>query len=147
MENVTTILAKKQTHFIKISPEASIRDALVRMSSHHTDHLIVTGDDDNFLGLLTEHEIVSVIFLKNLSPEQTTIRQVMNTSLPVADSKDSVEDCMHLMKRFDVRYLPVFEGIHFIGIVSSDDILHYAVLRRIDIFDEVNRNISPEYSY
>jgi hypothetical protein len=54
---------------------------------------------------------------------------------------------MHLMKRFDVRYLPVFEDLHFMGIISSDDILHHAILRRAGIFDEESKNSTAEYSY
>jgi CBS domain-containing protein len=147
MENIANILAKKQTHFNKIPPSASIRDALVRMNSHHTDHLIVTDTEDNFLGLLTEHEIVSKILLNNPKPDETTIGEVMNTSLPVADSSDTIEDCMRLMKRFDVRYLPVFDQMQFMGIISADDILRHAVIHRGEIFDKVNKNVSLEYSH
>jgi hypothetical protein len=51
------------------------------------------------------------------------------------------------MKRFDVRYLPVFEDLHFMGIISSDDILRHAILRRAGIFDEESKNSTAEYSY
>jgi CBS domain-containing protein len=147
MESITAILEKKQPCFNTISPEVSIREALVRMNSLHTDHLIVTDNDDNFLGLLTEHEIVSAILRNNPDPEKTAIGSIINRNLPLADTSDTVEDCMHLMKRFDVRYLPVFEDLHFVGVISSDDILHHAILRRGGIFDEENKNNAPEYSY
>jgi CBS domain-containing protein len=147
MENITTILAGKQPHFNKISPGASLRDALVRMNSHHTDHLIVTDDEDHFLGLLTEHEIVARTFVAKPLTELTKVTEVMNTSLPVADAADTFEDCMRLMKRFNVRFLPVFEGMDFLGVISSDDLLHQAVIHRSEIFDKTEKDMSVEYSY
>lgn len=147
MENITTILARKQTHFNKISPNSLLRDALGRMSNHHTDHLIVTDEEDNFLGLLTEHEIVSRTFLNNPLSELTAVSEIMNTRLPVADASDTIEDCMRLMKRFNVRYLPVFEDLHFLGIISTDDILYEAVIHRTDIFDKEDKKVFADYSY
>jgi len=147
MKRIITILAAKQTHFYKISPESTIKDALVRMSSHHTDHLIVTNEEDHFIGLLTEHEIVNRSFASDPLTELTKVGDVMNTSLPVADITDTFEDCMRLMKQFGVRYLPVFDGMDFLGVVSSDDLLHQAVIHRSDIFDNAEKEITLAYSY
>ena len=61
----------------------------------------------------------------------------MNTRIPFADVNNTVEHCMRLMKQYNTRYLPVFEGFNFRGIISSDDILEEAVYNRAGIFDEV----------
>jgi CBS domain-containing protein len=135
MEKVTEILARKQLHFKKISPVCSISDALCRMSSQHTDYLIVMDDNENFLGLLTEHDIASKTIFANQSLTKTRVNEMMDTRLPVADVDDTVEECMKLMKRYHVRYLPVFNDLNFIGIVSTDDILEEAVSHRAAIFD------------
>ena len=59
----------------------------------------------------------------------------MNTRLPVATTEDTVEKCMRRMKQHNVRFLPVFDGFDFKGIVSSDDIIHEVVENRMQIFD------------
>ena len=136
MEKVTQILARKQTHFQKISPACSISDALCRMSSQNTDYLIVMDDNENFLGLLTEHDVASKTIFSNKSIAKTKVNEMMNTRLPVADVDDTVEQCMQTMRRYNVRYLPVFNNLNFLGIVSTDDILHEAVTHRGHIFDD-----------
>lgn len=147
MENVTVLLAKKQSHFNKISPNSTISDALCRMSCQNTDYLIVVDDDERFLGLLTEHDIATKAIFNNRSITLTKVNQMMNTRLPAADSDDTVEDCMRLMRRFNVRYIPVFNNLNFLGVVSSDDIIQEAVSHRLQIFDVEDKNLSATYSY
>ncbi|MGK2861470.1 MAG: CBS domain-containing protein [Chitinophagaceae bacterium] len=147
MENVTVLLAKKQSHFNKISPNCTISDALCRMSCQNTDYLIVMDDDERFLGLLTEHDIATKTIFNNRSITLTKVNQMMNTRLPAADSGDTVEDCMCLMKRFNVRYIPVFNNLNFLGVVSSEDIIQEAVNHRFQIFDVEDRNTSLAYAH
>lgn len=135
MEKVTGILANKQLHFKKISPHCSISDALCRMSSQHTEYLIVIDDNEKFLGLLTEHDIASKSIFTNLPLSRIKVKEMMNTRLPIADVNDTVETCMKLMKQFRVHYVPVFDELEFIGVVSTDDILEAAVSNGAGIFD------------
>ncbi len=147
MENVTTILARKQSHFNKISPNSFVSDAICRMSCQHADYLIVVDDEERFLGLLTEHEIATQTVFNNQSINSTRVRSVMNSRWPIADSADSVEDCMRLMSQYSVRYLPVFDNLQFIGVISTDDILQEAVSHRFGIFDEEDKNRKVVYAY
>jgi len=147
MENVTVLLSKKQSHFNKISPNSSISDALCRMSCQNTDYLIVVDDDEKFLGLLTDHDIATKTVFANKSLTSTKVRQMMNTRWPVADAENTVEDCMKLMSRYNVRYVPVFKNLSFLGVVSTDDILQEAVSHRSKIFDVEDKNVSVTYSY
>ena len=147
MENVTVLLAKKQSHFNKISPNCTISDALCRMSCQNIDYLIVIDDDEKFLGLLTDHDIATKTVFANKSITSTKVKQMMNTRWPVADADNTVEDCMKLMSRYNVRYVPVFKNLSFLGVVSTDDILQEAVSHRSKIFDVEDKNVSVTYSY
>jgi CBS domain-containing protein len=147
MENVTVLLSKKQSHFNKISPNSSISDALCRMSCQNIDYLIVVDDDEKFLGLLTDHDIATKTVFANKSITSTKVKQMMNTRWPVADADNTVEDCMKLMSRYNVRYVPVFKNLSFLGVVSTDDILQEAVSHRSKIFDVEDKNVSVTYSY
>lgn len=135
MEKVTTILSRHQFHFKKISPSCSISDALCRMSSQNTDYLIVMDDNNNFLGLLTEHDVASKTIFMNKPLTKSCVNEMMNTRLPFADVDDTVEDCMKVMKRYHVRHLPVFKNLVLMGIISTDDIIDEAVSHRNEIFD------------
>jgi CBS domain-containing protein len=137
MEKIAAILDRRQIHFNKISPDCSVSHALFRMSTENTEYLIVLNEDEKFLGLLTEHAIARKTLFASRPIEEISVKEIMNTSVPYSDVNDSIEQCMRLMKRYNTRYLPVFEGAAFCGIISADDILEEAVYNRFGIFGEV----------
>lgn len=129
-----TILSRKQPHFNVISPDSPVSEALYRMCNENVDFLIVLSDE-NYLGVLSTQDITSKIMTVTQPLNSVYVKDLMNTGLPVSNSDDTIEHCMMLMRQFNVRYLPVFEGISFKGVLSSDDIIQEAVLNRFDIFD------------
>ena len=135
MEKVFSILSRKYPQFNTISPDCLLTEALSKMTCENVDYLIVTDGNNNFLGLLSEHDIIGKITSSEKSIQSITVNEMMNTHLPVADISDSVEGCMKMMRQHDTRFIPVFQDYTFMGIVSSEDILQEAVYHRGEIFD------------
>lgn len=140
MEKITLILDKKEPHLHSISPDATAEDALAQMCCENVDYLAVMDEDERFMGLITEHDIVSKVMFPSRSMNQVLVKEIMTDQLPSVTTEDTVERCMQQMRQHQIRYLAVFENFRFRGIVSSDDILDEAVRNRNQIFDtEVSR--------
>jgi len=140
MEKITNIISKKQHHFHVVSPESSANDALCQMSCENVDYLVVLDENKSYIGLISEHDIACRVIVAHKEIDNTKVKDIMNRSLPLATTEDTVEKCMKMMHHHHVRYLPVFENFHFKGIVSNEDILEEAVINRMEIFDnEVGR--------
>jgi CBS domain-containing protein len=135
MERITSILKRKEMHLHTVSPNSLITDALQQMRSENIDHLVVIDNDERFLGILTDHDIATKIIFGRKPLDKTLVSEVMNTRLPVVTTEDTVEKCMRTMKQHNVRFIPVFDGFDFRGIVSSDDIIYEVVENRMQIFD------------
>lgn len=135
MQKLLTILSRKQPHFHNVSSSSFVSDALSQMSCQNLDYLVVVDDNENFAGVLTEHDITTKVMFNNSPLNKTVVRDVMNRQLPHATGSDTVEGCMQLMQQHHVRFVPVFEDFNFIGVVSSEDILAEAVYNRLEIFD------------
>ena len=135
MENITTILNRKEARFHTVSPDSMITDALQQMHCENVDHLIVIDNEDRFLGILSDHDITSKVVFGRKSLQASTVREVMNTSLPVATVEDTVEKCMRTMRQYNIRFVPVFDGFQFKGVISSDDIIHEIISNRSEVFD------------
>lgn len=140
MEKLLKILARKQPYFNIVSSDTALDDALHKMNCENTDYLIVM-DNERFVGLLSEHDIFSKAMMKKLPLDKITVRETMNTGIPIVDSEETVENCLNLMQLFKVNYLPVFQNFSFCGVVSSNDILQEAVKYREGIFDEEKERI------
>lgn len=106
------------------------------MNCEKTDHLVVIDEEDRFLGVITEHDIASKAVLEKMSLTKTLVRKLVNKELPIASTDDTVEQCLRRMQQYHVKLLPVFDGLRFKGVVSSDDILKQAASSRSRIFDE-----------
>ena len=135
MERITSILSRREPHFHTVAPESSITDALQQMRCENVDYLVVLTDDERFLGIVSDHDIATKIIFEKKPLNKTSVRDIMNTRFPVATTEDTVEKCMRTMRQHNVRFLPVFEGFSFRGVVSSDDIIHEVVEIRMNIFD------------
>jgi len=135
MERITSILDRKQVHLHTVSPSSLVTDALQQMRSENVDYLVVINDSERFLGLLTDHDIATRIIFGRRPFNKTLVGESMNTRLPVATLEDTVEKCMRMMRQHSVRFLPVFDGFDFRGVVSSDDIIHEVVENRMEVFD------------
>lgn len=135
MERITSILDTKQMHLHTVSPDSFVTNALQQMRSENVDYLVVINDDERFMGLLTDHDVATKIIFGKKSLNKALVREIMNTRLPVATTEDTVEKCMRVMRQHNVRFLPVFDGFDFKGIVSSDDIIYEVVKNRMNVFD------------
>ena len=60
----------------------------------------------------------------------------MTTSLPVATIDDSLEHAMQLLEHHNAKYLVVYDHFNFKGIISAQDLMKEALLRRKDMFDD-----------
>jgi CBS domain-containing protein len=136
METISPILARKQPHFNSVLSGCSLQDALNKMNCENCVYLIVVDEDENFLGLLTEHEITGNIMPGKKSAEKILVDELMNTNLPLASSDDTVERCMKLMCQHHIHQIPVFDDYEFKGIISADDLLQEVVVMRNEVFDD-----------
>ncbi len=135
MEKIASILSRKQSHFHNVSFSSLVSDALSKMNCQNIDYVVVIDEQQQYAGLVSEHDIASKVMAVNKPLNKTRVSDIMNNRLPYASSYDTIEECMQLMQRHHTRYIPVFDDFNFIGVISSEDILSEAVHNRLEIFD------------
>ena len=138
MEKVADVLDHKYPQFNTVSPNCFVSDALYQMACENVDHLIVL-DEDKFMGVLTEHDIASKVLFDERALKDIPVKEFTNRTLPVATSDDSLEQCMQLMERYNAKHLAVYDSFIFKGVVSSYDLMHQALCKRKDTFEETSQ--------
>jgi CBS domain-containing protein len=137
MERIADVLERKYPQFNTVSPACLVSDALYQMTCENVDHLIVL-EEDKFMGVLTDHDIASKVLFDERPLKKILVKEVMNRTLPVATSGDSLEHCMQMMERFNARHLAVYDNFVFIGVVSSHDLMKQVLNKRKETFEEDN---------
>ena len=135
MERIAEVLARKYPQFNTVIPDCLVSDALYQMCSENVDFLIVL-EDDKFQGVITDHDIASKILFENRPLNKIQVREFMSRSLPVATPDTSLEQCMQLMERYNVKHLAIFDRFNFMGVISAYDLMHEALTNRSEVFEE-----------
>lgn len=136
MRTVANILINKPPIFNFIEPDAKVIEALHIMNSVNLSYLVVCHAE-TFYGIFSERDYSRNVILKGLHSDTATVKEVMSVSLPVIAMQDTVERCMQLLNIHKTRYLIVFNGAEFKGVVTINDVLREALENKEMVFDEL----------
>ncbi len=126
MKTVKQILASKGHEFNYISAKAKVIDALSMMKSTNRSYVIVM-DNDQFEGIMSETDYSQKVILLGKHSNQLEIKDIMSTNLQTVNYTDTSHRCMQLMNTFKTRYLPVFDGNEFKGVITMNDLLRASI--------------------
>ncbi|OSZ77649.1 histidine kinase [Chitinophagaceae bacterium IBVUCB2] len=127
MSNVASILARKGNTIISISPTATVMDALQLMADKNIGSVAVI-ENENYLGIMTERDYSRKVILKGKNSTNTKVSEIMTADLPPVSADKSIEHCMELMTKNNIRYIPVMENGKLAGIISMSDIVKATIL-------------------
>ena len=136
MKTVADILRSKARPQNVIDGHAKVIEALVMMNSVNLSYLVVM-EDEHFKGIFSERDYTRNVILKGRTSDTCEVEEAMTTNLPSVSRGDTVETCMNMLDAYKVRYLPVFDGAEFIGVVTLNDVLRQVIHSKEDIFDEL----------
>ena len=83
---------------------------------------VLCQDGDQVSGFLTDRDIAVRVVAEGRDPNSTTVSDVATTDLHTLSPDDSVEDAIELVRKHNVRRVPVIEGAKPVGIVSIGDL-------------------------
>ncbi len=122
MALVSDILAIKGARVHCITPEATVHDAVEKMTACSVGSLIVRSGD-RIEGIFTERDALRRVMLAGRLPRATPVREVMTPRVVCVDPRTTVDACMALMTQERIRHLPVAEGPTLLGVISIGDLV------------------------
>lgn len=123
MKTVAQILKSKQNQSIfTIPPSAKVLDAIKMMADKSVGALLVT-EGEKIVGIVTERDYARKVILMGRSSADTSVRDIMTSSVMYVRPNDTNEQCMALMTENRLRHLPIMENGKLIGIISIGDLV------------------------
>lgn len=123
---VTQLLDQKGNHVETISPNATVFEAIRKMSDLDIGALVVL-QDGKVLGLISERDYARNVFLKGKASPTTLVREAMTEDVLVVGCDKTAEDCMAIMTGKRTRHLLVMEEGKLLGILSIGDLVRSIV--------------------
>lgn len=133
MRTVQNILDSKDKVENIIESNTMVIDALKTLIDQNISYLIVQ-ENGEYQGIFSERDYTRKLVLEGRSSRETMVKDVMTVQLPEVSLRTPVEDCMYRMNRRGSRYLAVFTGSHFEGIVTIHDLLREALTSKEMVF-------------
>src|SRR6516225_8269501 len=121
---VKAILSHKGNDVVTIKPTATLCDAAKILDEHGIGAVVITGSDQQILGILSERDIVrrfahSARVTGGYKLCDEPVEKVMTRQVATCKQSDTVYELMERMTTGKFRHVPVIEDGKLAGIVSS----------------------------
>lgn len=126
MGTVAQLLEQKGRHVETISPDATVYEAIRRMSDLDIGALVVV-EGEQVMGLITERDYARNVFLKGKASPTTPVREAMADEVLSVGRQETTRHCMAIMTGKRTRHLLVMEDGELLGILSIGDLVRSIV--------------------
>jgi len=136
MVTVKDILAKKGAEIVSIGPDATVLEALVKMSEINIGAILIKNAEGKIAGIFSERDFARKIIVKGRSCEVTKVKEIMTSEPLCIEPSTSLQDCMKVMTARKFRHLPVKKGDHLVGVISIGDVVKALIEEQGQIISE-----------
>lgn len=127
MTTVRKLLETKESaKNFSVASTDTVLQAIKLMAGAHIGALLVT-EGGKIVGIYTERDYLYKGENEGRSAKETQIKEVMVSNMITVTKDTSVEQCMALMKQYNIRHLPVVEHDQLVGLVSMRDVMFAAL--------------------
>jgi CBS domain-containing protein len=88
---------------------------------------VIVSENAKYAGIFSENDYARKMALLDRQPQNTLVKEVMTTDLPMVNGSDKAERCMKLMNMHKTRYLPVFDDFEFRGVITIHDLMRETI--------------------
>ncbi len=121
--NVATILKAKGADVATVSSDTKISAVAGTMKDRVIGALVVTGDEAQLLGIISERDIVHGLVEHGRDLVDARVGDLMTVDVLTCAPEDRITKLMARMTERRIRHLPVVEGGALCGIVSIGDVV------------------------
>lgn len=125
---IRDILRKKGGDVATIEALNTVRDAISKLNERGIGSLIVTREDGEIGGIVTERDILRECGNWWTGGEQTApstlVRDIMTKDLVIGVPDDDLDYVMGIMTKNRIRHLPILDDGKLAGVISIGDVVN-----------------------
>ena len=125
-EPITALLSQKGRAVWSISPEATVYEAIERMSEINIGALVVITAE-KLVGIVSERDYARKVILKGRQSREIRVRGIMSMPVFYVAPETTIDECMRVMASRLVRHLPVLEDERVVGMISMGDLVKWII--------------------
>lgn len=129
---VSDILEIKGSSLKMIKPNETVGSLARQLQQARIGVMVVSQDGKTIDGIISERDIAYSLAERRGELHLLPVSVLMTREVITCSPENSLSDAARLMKKHNIRHLPVKQGDHLLGIISIRDVLEYRL-------DEIER--------
>lgn len=119
------LLRTKGNYIVSIHPDKTLFDCIKLFNEKRVSALIVLDEKSNFLGIISDRDVLRTAFTVKEKMFDVPVRNVMTSREKVltATEENNIADLMEIMTNNRIRHLPITDGEQIVGVVSIGDVV------------------------
>jgi|SRR3990172_5972675 len=109
-------------NLLSVGPITNVSAAAKLMAEKNVGSLLVK-QDDNYVGILTDTDIVKKVLAKDLDPKKTAVEEIMSYPISSLDQEALLEEAQQIMGEQHIRHLLVTCDGQPVGMISVRSLL------------------------
>jgi CBS domain-containing protein len=123
-----------------INYDKTVFDACMKFTEDNISSLVVVNNG-LIVGIITERDIIKRVVINEKNPTTTTIEEIMSKNIITIHASAKIEQATELMKKHNIKKLPVLLNNEFVGIISITDLAN-----NMATFNKKNKENKPLYA-
>jgi len=115
---VKDIMAK---NVISIEHNKTVLDACKKYKEHKLGSLVVVNAGV-IVGIITERDIIERVVINQKNPSKIKVEEIMSKNIITIHASAKIEQAAELMKKHNIKKLPVILNNEFVGIITVTDL-------------------------
>jgi CBS domain-containing protein len=138
---IRDILQGKGTKVVTIKADKTIHDAINSLNEYKIGALVVTGEGEQILGIITERDILQkcgehCVRLDEPPAQEgaacpTLVQDAMTKDLVIGVPDDDLDYVMGIMTKNRIRHLPILDSKSLVGIISIGDVVNASLKEKV----------------
>ena len=120
-----------------IQDESSVYEAVATMSEKNVGALVVQSAGVMLAGIVSERDYARKLLLEDRDARSTNVSEIMTTEVITAHEGMSLDGCMALMLRNQIRHLPIVDGEEPVGVLTLGDIMKTTIREQSAAIEEL----------
>ena len=125
-EPISLLLSQKGRAVWSISPEATVYEAIERMSEINIGALVVISAE-KLVGIVSERDYARKVILRGRQSRDMRVREIMSMPVFYVAPETTIDECMHVMALRLVHHLPVLGDERVVGMISMGDLVKWII--------------------
>lgn len=114
------VLSYAHHQFIILDEDTDAATAVKLMHGKKAETIIVTNKLNEYVGIITDSDILDKIVMRGEDSDQVAIKNIMTSPLITISAKANVRMALELMRLNLIKRIPVTDNIHILGVVTQE---------------------------